>query len=267
MLVFEAAHDAWKTGRKAALATVIGANGSAPRSSGARMLVYEDGSIVGTIGGGALEHRAIRAALKAMQDGVPTRMTVNLTLDLGMCCGGAMEVFIEPLQTRAPIVICGAGHVAHALAPLLATLDFDITVVDERPDLATPERFERCEVHNVDPVAFVAERPADAAEFWLVVTHDHRLDQDLIEQLLQRPHRWVGMIGSRAKVARFLRRFRAAGLDAALFDRLAAPVGLDIGAETPAEIAVSIAAELVRVRRGADDRPPVPLAQTRPDQG
>ena len=127
-------------------------------------------------------------------------------------------------------------------------------------DLATEERFAGARVVHADAAEYAESLDADPHAFWLVVTHDHALDQRIVESLLPRSCAWLGMIGSKAKVARFLVRFRAAGLDPALFRKLCAPVGLDIGAETPAEIAVSIAAELVRVRRGTN-RVPQPLSE------
>ncbi|HHO50548.1 MAG TPA: xanthine dehydrogenase accessory protein XdhC [Deltaproteobacteria bacterium] len=259
MDVFAAAAEARRTGRRAALVTVIGVGGSTPRASGARMLVYEDDSIVGTIGGGALEHRARRAAIGAIEAGRPERLAVHLTQDLGMCCGGRMEVYIDPIQSRVPMVVFGAGHVARATVPLLHALDFDVTIVDERDELALPEAFPHATLHTQDPLAYARALDDDPHAHWLVVTHDHRLDQDLVEILLPKTCAWIGMIGSRAKVARFFVRYRAAGVPEALFRKLSAPVGLDLGAETPAEIAVAIAAELVRVRRRAD-RPPLPLS-------
>ncbi len=259
MNVFAAAAEAWRTGRRAALATVISVGGSTPRSGGARMLVTADGAIVGSIGGGALEHRAVAVAHEVLLTGRPVRFEVHLVRDLGMCCGGKVEVYVEPLQPKVPLVIYGAGHVAHAMAPLARALDFDVTVVDEREELATSLRFPDCTVLVTEPRAHAREQAGDPDVHWLLVTHDHPLDQDLAEILLPKPCAWIGMIGSRGKVARFLVRFRAAGIDESLFGKLCAPVGLDIGAETPAEIAVSIAAELVRVRRHAD-RVPVPLS-------
>lgn len=259
MNVFEAAADAFRKGRRAAFATVLAKGGSAPRTSGARMLVYDDGAIVGTIGGGEVERRVIELALEVITTGRPARFVAHLTRDLGMCCGGQMEVYVEPLQVRQPFVLFGAGHVAHALAPLLQALDYDVTVVDERGELATPERFPGCTLVTRDARAYAQVLDGDADDHWLVVTHDHRLDQDLIEILLPKPCAWIGMIGSRSKVAKFLIRLRAAGLDEALFRKLCAPVGLDIGAETPAEIAVAVAAELVRVRRRVS-RVPVPMS-------
>lgn len=261
--MFAAAATAWRTGRPAALATVISVGGSTPRSPGARMLVYADGQITGTIGGGNIELQVIRAAQEAIATGRPVRFSANLTRDLGMCCGGQMEIYIDPIRGREPFVIFGAGHVARATAPLLRDLGFAVTVVDERPEWAEPEVFDGCEVVVADPLEWARDLRGSADTYLLVTTHDHKLDQDLGELLLSLPCAWFGMIGARAKVARFLVRWRAAGLDVALFRKLSAPVGLDIGAETPTEIAVSIAAEVVRVRRRVA-RDPLPLSTANP---
>lgn len=247
-------------GRAAALVTVVGAQGSAPRHGGARMLVFADGAVVGTIGGGVFEHRATAQALEAIREGRPRRYTVHLTRDLGMCCGGEMDAFIEPLEPRERLVIHGAGHVGAATARLAVPLGFGVTVVDDREELLAaadlPPEVERVEA---DPRRVLDRLPTGPRAYHLVVTHEHALDQDLVERLLPVDLAWLGMIGSKTKVTRFLLRLRAAGMDPALFDRLCAPVGLDIGAETPEEIAVSIAAELVRVRRRAD-RAPLPMS-------
>lgn len=223
------------------------------------MLVYADGGNVGTIGGGELEHRAIARAIEVIASGQPDRMVVHLTRDLGMCCGGLMEVYVEPLSVREPFFVYGAGHVAHAVAPLLVALDFAVTIVDDRDDLATDARFPGCTVIAKDARAHAVARTGGSSEWTLIVTHDHGLDQALCETLLPKDSAWIGMIGSRAKVAKFAIRLRGAGLTEEVLSRLCAPVGLDVGAETPAEIAVSIAAEIVRVRRGVL-RPPIPLS-------
>ncbi len=250
MNVLSAAVDAMRTGRAAALVTVIGRGGSAPRSSGARMLVYADGSSFGTVGGGTFEHRLVEQALAALATGQPRRYAVNLTRDLGMCCGGEMEAFVEPLQAVEELVVHGAGHVGSATARLASALGFRVTVVDDRDELLAaadlPPDVRRIEA---DPRRILDTLPSGPLAFHLVVTHLHSLDQDLVERLLPRDLAWLGMIGSKTKVTRFLIRLRAAGVDEALFPRLHAPVGVDIGAETPEEIAVSIAAELIAVRR------------------
>jgi xanthine dehydrogenase accessory factor len=259
--LFAAAAEAIRTGRKAAIATVISVNGSAPRSSGAKILVFADGDTIGTVGGGVFEYRMIDLARKAAVEGQPIRVTVHLTRDLGMCCGGEMEAYIEPLQVKAPMTIFGAGHIAEAVAPLLLALDYTVTIVDAREEYATQDRFPGCTVICTDPRAYVETTDGGEDEHWLIVTHDHPLDQDIGEVLLPKAQAWLGMIGSRAKIAKFRMRYRAAGLDDATIAKLRAPVGLDLGAETPAEIAVSICAELIRVRRRCE-RTPLPLSST-----
>ncbi len=260
MNVLRAAIEAIEGGQAAALVTVIGVQGSAPRHGGARMLVFADGAIVGSVGGGTFEHRVIASAIEAIAQGRPRRFQVHLTRDLGMCCGGQMEAFIEPLPAQERLVIFGAGHVGAAVARLAEPLGFRVSVIDERPELLEdallpPGVERRCG----SPLRLVDELGIDPRTWLLVLTHEHALDQDLVERLLPLPHAWLGMIGSRTKVTRFLIRLRAAGMDESLFSRLCAPVGLDIGAETPEEIAVSIAAELIRVRRGARQAP-LPLS-------
>jgi len=258
--VFEAALAAMARGERVVLATVVAVDGSAPRAAGARMLVRADRSIVGTVGGGQFEHRVIGEAMEVLVDRRPRRFAVHLTRDLGMCCGGAMEVYLEPLGVDEHLVIYGAGHIAAPTARLARELGFGVTVVDERDELLTPERFPEVERSGGDPRAHARALASDARTYVLVTTHDHALDQDLIELLIGREWAWLGLVGSRSKVAKFFLRLKAAGVDERLFGRVSAPVGLDLGAETPAEIAVAIAAELVRVRRGST-RPPQSLSE------
>ena len=247
----EAAAEARLAGRTSVLVTVIGVGGSAPRHAGSRMLVYPDGDIAGTIGGGPLEHRVVHEALEVLREGRPRRWIASTTRDLGMCCGGQVEVFMDPIAVLTPITVFGAGHVALATVPLLQSLDFDVDVVDERPDLAHPERFPSARVHCVDALHYAERSSATERTHWLVITHDHALDQHLIEILVRRPGAWIGLIGSESKIKKFRYRLRAAGFSNAELARIRGPVGLDLQAETPAEIAVSIAAELIALRRGA----------------
>jgi xanthine dehydrogenase accessory factor len=258
--IWKALIDASTRGEQVALATVVGVQGSAPRHSGARMVVWPDGRIVGTVGGGNFEHHVIAAAIEALRDRRPRRYAVHLTRDLGMCCGGAMDVYIEPQAPRERLVIFGAGHVARPTARLADDLGFAVSVVDPRDDLATNERFPNASLRVEDPRRFARGLAADPNTWILIVTHDHSLDQDLLELLLPQTWAWIGLIGSRAKAAKFFLRLRAAGMDEALFSRVSTPVGLDIGAETPEEIAVAICAELIRVRRGVT-RPAAPLSE------
>lgn len=256
----KAAIAAMEGGRPAALCTVVGVDGSAPRSTTARMVVYGDEATVGTVGGGSFEHRVIAEALQALNDGRPRRFRAHLTRDLGMCCGGAMDVLIEPLEGVPRLHCFGGGHVARPTVALARELGFEVSVYDERDEWLTPERFPGCRLVPGNPRRQLPT--TGPLDYLLIVTHEHALDQDLLEALLPGHYAWLGMIGSRTKVAKFFLRLRAGGVDEALFRRVSAPVGLDIGAETPEEIAVSIAAELVRVRRG--HRGPTPAMSEHP---
>ena len=260
MRVLAAAVEAMTQGIPAALVTVTGIAGSTPRSGGTRMLVQADGKTVGTVGGGAFEFKVIEEAQEAIRSGQPRRYAVHLTHDLGMCCGGAMEAYIEPLESIMDLIIYGAGHVSRATAHAAVAAGFRLTVIDERDEFIEPAAFPAsCRLICQSPLSALDTLPWGSRAFHLIVTHDHSLDQSLVEQILPRPAAWIGMIGSNTKVTKFFLRLRAAGMDEQHFKKLSAPVGLDIGAETPEEIAVSIVAEIIRVRHHAKQTP-LPLS-------
>ena len=171
-----------------------------------------------------------------------------------------MEVHIDPVAPNIEVFIFGAGHVAKALAPILTDMETNLTVIDDRVEYNNPQRFPNATRIMKDGLAFAEQHMGGPNTYYLVVTHDHQRDQDLVERLLDKNMAWLGLIGSRTKVTKFLVRYRAAGLQEALFKNLSAPVGLDIGAETPTEIAVSIAAEIIRIRRG-QQAAPIPLSE------
>ncbi|MBM4368645.1 MAG: XdhC family protein, partial [Deltaproteobacteria bacterium] len=203
----------------------------------------------GTVGGGHFEKVVTGAAVAALGERRPRRLAVHLTRDLGMCCGGAMEVFIEPIAPVETLVIFGAGHVARPTALFAREAGWRVRVIDEREDWATAERFPGCELIVADPRLEARSLVPSPTTYAVVLTHDHALDQDLVEILLPGDFPYVGLIGSKTKVARFGLRLRAAGLSPEVLGRLRSPVGLDIGAETPAEIALAIVGEMVRARR------------------
>lgn len=248
MRVLQAAADALRSGDSAVLVTVIGVMGSAPRRGGARMLVYADGRSLGTVGGGQWEYLLVQEALDALKLGRSRRVARHLTQELGMCCGGAMEAMVEVLDPNPDLHIWGAGHVAQQTAPLALGLGFRVRVYDAREELLELPAFDGCVRVEGEPRRSLPV--LGGADYGLILTHDHQLDQDLVQALLPQPFAYLGMIGSRAKVTRFFQRLEVAGMDTALFTKLSAPVGLALGAVTPAEIAVSIVAELVQVRRG-----------------
>lgn len=237
-------------GERAALATVVRVHGSTPQRAGARLLMHGDGSLVGSVGGGAIEHDVLAALRVCLEGGDPQLLVRELGYDLGMCCGGRMEIFIEPLHSQARLVVCGAGHIAQALAPLARSIGFAVTVVDEREPLNDAARFPDVERVLDDPESFLKRSPLTDSDWVLITTHDHALDERLLELSLLQDARYVGMVGSRRKVVRLLERIRARRGELSLA-RLHAPVGLALNAQGPHEIAVSIVAELVALRRAA----------------
>jgi xanthine dehydrogenase accessory factor len=236
------------------MATVVRTAGSTPRKATARMLVLGDGTIRGTIGGGRVEKEVTDAAQALLAEGATARARLvrfHLTRELAMCCGGEMEVFLEPLLPDPALVVCGAGHVAQALVPLARSVGFAPIVVDELPEMANAERFPGAErfVDSFD-VRDWKDVPLDGDCYVVIVTRDHAQDQALLEQLVGRELAYLGLIGSRRKIEMFKQRLEARGVAAERFARLNAPIGLDIGAETPEEIAVAIVAQLIQTRAG-----------------
>jgi xanthine dehydrogenase accessory factor len=230
----------------AVLATVVEVTGSAPQVPGAKLLLLADGRAAGTVGGGAFERRVLEEAQSlAGADGTASRLvTLNLTRDLGMCCGGEMRVFLERVLGPERLVVFGAGHIGRALCEAAAAVGFEVTVVDEREAWATAGRFPAAlRVLCEEPEAALPQLGIDSATYCVVATHSHPLDQAIVTALL-------AMVGSRTKRAKFLMRLRARGMAEETLARLRTPLGLEIGAVTPEEIAVSILAELVGVRRG-----------------
>jgi xanthine dehydrogenase accessory factor len=248
--VLAAAVDARRQGRAAVLVTVTRTRGSTPRKEAAKMLVFADTS-VGTIGGGRIELEATEAARMLLAEGYAARATSRswqLTADLAMCCGGEMEVFMEPMLPSPRLFICGGGHVGRALVPIAAALGFVVHVVDDLEENQDPARYPQAKgfCDDFDPARW---QPALSDEdYVVVVTRDHAIDQRIMESLLGRPRAYLGLIGSKRKIAMFKERTRARGITVEAWNDVHAPIGLDIGADTPEEIAVAIAAELVRVR-------------------
>jgi xanthine dehydrogenase accessory factor len=241
-------------GGRGALATVVRTAGSTPQRAGARLLLRPDDTTVGTVGGGAIEHAVLEALREARRSGETQLIQRDLGYDLGMCCGGRMEIFVEPVEGAARLWLFGAGHVARPTAALARSVGFEVTVVDERDALNTEERFPACQRELREPTALLGETVLGARDWLLIVTHDHRLDEEILERAVQRQPRFIGLVGSQRKTFRLIQRIAArlggAATGALGLDRVYAPVGLDIGAQGPQEIAVSIVAELVALRRG-----------------
>lgn len=256
--VFEAVAEALQRGEQAALVTIIRAQGSTPQRVGAKMLVFPDGRTVGTIGGGCYENEAFWKARKAIETRQPVIARYELADDVaeesGLICGGQMEVYIEPLEPAPELYLVGAGHVSYHLARAAHEVGFKLHVIDDREKFANAERFPHAEEVVVDAIPDWLERaelPAHA--YAVILTRGHRHDLDALRALVPKRIRYLGLIGSRAKVARLVEVLEGEGMPAGQLSRLHCPVGLDLGAVTPQEIAVSILAELIAVKYGKID--------------
>ena len=251
-----------RTGVPCGLATVTAIAGSIPTEVGAKLLVSPQGQILaGTVGGGALEAVVIHRLVRAIAERAPQVVTHHLTDDeastLGMTCGGSITLFLEPYVGHPQLVLVGAGHVNQAVARLARELDFDVVVIDDRPQWATRDYFP--DAARIDVVKSLkapfegVERSAEA--FLVVATRCHATDRLVLREALKRPWRYLGMIGSRLKVAKIVEDFRAEGLLDGLATPLHAPIGLDLGGKSPAAVALSILAEVQQVRHQRTGRP------------
>ena len=246
-----------RAGRRAALATIVHTNGSIPSYESSRMLVREDGSIAGTIGGGCVEAEVWAAAKEVMQNEAPRKMVFNLnneaTYDNGLICGGTLEVFVEPILPQPMLYLFGGGHVSMAVAKAANAAGFCVGVVDDREAFANAERFPMAlEIHASYEDAFAKIHP-NAASYLLIVTRGHKEDMRVLAWAVRTEARYIGMIGSKRKVMSVYKALENDGYKPEEFERVYAPMGLEIGALSPEEIAVSIVAELIAVRRNALD--------------
>jgi xanthine dehydrogenase accessory factor len=248
--VLEAAASCAAAGIRGAMATVLDRHGSAPGTAGQKLYLAADGTCLGTVGGGAVEHAALEA-LEAMIADPRAKHAVRefkLGAELGMCCGGRVELLFEPIEGIVPCLVIGGGHVGTATGPLLSKVGFAVTIVDAREGWGDEQRGLHgvtCMNGEFDEVA----RDFEPRGVCIVMTHDHQLDQRAIEWALTRNFAFVGGIGSRAKAERTRQRLEAKGFSEADRARVRMPIGVDIGARSPDEIAVSIAAELVAWRK------------------
>ncbi len=253
--VFAAVASALDRGEPAALVTIVSTTGSTPQRVGAKMLVFGDGRTVGTIGGGCYENDAFWKAREAITNRRPQLVRYELDDDFaqesGLICGGQMEVYIEPIEPSPELYVIGAGHVGYHLARLAHEVGFKINVVDDREKFANRERFPDAHAVITEDIPTWIERttlPSHA--YVVVVTRGHNNDLDALRALAPRDLRYLGLIGSRAKIARIYDALIEEAMPAEYLTRVHAPIGLDIGAVTPQEIAVSILSELIAVKHG-----------------
>ncbi len=232
-----------------ALCIVVETHGSTPRKPGAKMIVYPDGTIYGTIGGGSIEKEVITQAIKLIEAGKPAKFSFNLDDDLSMYCGGKMEIYIEPLNPPHKLIIFGAGHVGKSLASFARALEFSVTVVDPREGIFNDAAFAGLNVINDDYFDAIEKLAFNENTYIAIMTPKHLYDEDILSAVARKPHAYMGMIGSSRKVALLKKRFLEEKiLTQAELEKIDMPIGIKFSAETPQEIAISILAKLIDVR-------------------
>jgi xanthine dehydrogenase accessory factor len=252
--IYEAILETTQRGDSVALATIVKATGSTPREAGTKMLIYPDGSIVDTIGGGSLEANVIAEAQAALAEGRPRLVRYELrdseVGDPGIC-GGEAEIFIDVINPHPTVLIVGAGHVGRSIAVMSSFLGFRTVVLDDRAEFANAERLPQAdEIIVGDIAAELAKFNINPQTHIVIVTRGHEHDRDALRQVVSSPAAYIGMIGSQRKVKMVFDELRKDGVTEEALAAVHAPIGLDIHAETPEEIALSIMAEIVVVRRG-----------------
>ncbi|HLA75973.1 MAG TPA: XdhC/CoxI family protein [Vicinamibacteria bacterium] len=255
--VLAAALRAEEQGDPAALVTVIATEGSTPQKAGAKMVVYPDGRIVGTIGGGCVESEMVLRARQTIESRRAQLASYDLTLEQagedGLICGGRMQVFIEPLEGTPTLCLFGAGHVAQPLAHMAKAAGFRVEVADDRIKFANRERFPEADLLIVEEFGAAARQMTlGPNSYAVVVTRGHGGDTDALQAVLGRGLRYVGLLGSKPKLVHIAAALEERGLSAERLSEIRCPLGLEIGAESPEEIAISILAEMIAVRRGVE---------------
>jgi xanthine dehydrogenase accessory factor len=243
-------------GQKCALATIVAVRGSIPSYQSAKLLVREDGSMAGTIGGGCVEAEVWNAAREVIETEKPKHLTFNLgqdaAYDNGLICGGQLDVFVEPVLPVPHAYIFGAGHISKSLSKVATLAGFASVVVDNRESFANRERFpEAAAVHAAEYEDVFPNLPINETSYVIIVTRGHRDDMRVLKMAIATPARYIAMIGSKRKVLNVIRELEKEGTPRTSFERVHAPMGLDIGAISPEEIAISVTAEMIAVRRNA----------------
>ncbi|MFZ0744081.1 MAG: XdhC/CoxI family protein [Terracidiphilus sp.] len=254
MDIFEEISKLRREGKRGALATIVSVRGSIPSVVAAKMLVREDGSIAGTVGGGCVESDVRKGAMEVMHDEKPKTFSFNLDQrpddDTGLVCGGSLQVFIEPVIPSPRLYIFGGGHIGANVHKVATLAGFETIVSDDRELYANHERFpDAHETHAGEMDEVMAGLAPNDSSYIVIVTRGHRHDMQVLRWALDTPAHYIGMIGSSRKVLAVYEQLEAQGVAAESLKRVFAPIGLDIGAATPEEIAVAIVAELIAIRR------------------
>jgi xanthine dehydrogenase accessory factor len=257
MDIFEEIVRLGRKGQKCALATIVQVRGSIPSFESAKLLVREDGSMVGTIGGGCVEAEVWNAAREVIATEKPRHMNFSLgqdaAYDNGLICGGQLDVFVEPVIPQPAAYIFGAGHISKSLSKVADLAGFRTIVVDDREMFANRDRFpEADEIHADEYESIFPKLAVNETSYIVIVTRGHRDDMRVLKWAVETNARYIAMIGSKRKVINVVRELEKEGMPASAFERVFAPMGFEIGAVTPEEIAVAVVAEMIAVRRNPD---------------
>ncbi len=240
-------------GERAVLATVISSSGSAPRKAGAKMLIKNDGTFIGTVGGGGVEQQVREKAIEVMNSGEPQIVHFDLSgkeCVAQMICGGQMDVFLEPILPSETLYLCGAGHISQSTAAMGKMLGFRVVVIDPRPEFNNSDRFPNADSLVVEDYAIaIPKLDIEEDSYVIIYTPGHILDEQCLYFAAGTKAGYIGMIGSKKKVKEVKERLLQKGISQQQLDRVHAPIGIEIGAETPEEIAISILAEIIKVKR------------------
>ena len=252
--VFEELVHLRRSGQKAALATIVEVEGSIPSFQSAKLLIREDGSMVGTIGGGCTEAEVWNAAREVIETEKPRHLRFNLgqdaAYDNGLICGGQLNVYVEPILPIPSALIFGAGHISKSLSKVSTQAGFRTIIVDNRDTYANRERFpEAAEIYAEEYEEVFPKLPVNESSYLIIVTRGHRDDMRVLRWAVFSPARYIGMIGSKRKTIEVVKQLQREGIGLERLERIHAPMGFDIGAVTPEEIAVAVVAEMISRRR------------------
>ena len=247
--IFEKIIEIEKENKDAALCTIVNTKGSTPRKPGAKMIVYDDGKIFGTIGGGELEKSVIKKALEIIKTKQPQLFRHDLLHQHNMCCGGTVDIYIEPIMKKNKLYIFGAGHVGKALSHYAKDFEFDVILIDDRKEYLDEVKEEGINKMNLSYLHALPLLPFDEQTYICIVTYSHPIDREILASCIKKPHAYLGMIGSDRKVAMTKKMF-SEGLEMTdkELEEVDMPMGLNIHAETPEEIAISILSKLIEVK-------------------
>jgi len=246
-----------RLGQKCALATIVQVNGSIPSYESAKLLVREDGSMIGTIGGGCVEAEVWNAAREVMQEERARHMNFSLgqdaAYDNGLICGGQLSVFVEPVVPQPRTFIFGAGHISKSISKVATLAGFTTVIIDNRESYANRDRFpEADEIFAAEYEEVFPKLTIRDTSYLIIVTRGHRDDMRVLRWAVETNAKYIAMIGSKRKVIGVIKQLEKEGLPRTAFERIFAPMGLEIGAITPEEIAISVVAEMIALRRTPD---------------